>query len=64
MTRITRLATPTLLLLSLAACGSGGNLKSVADYMAPPAPAIRHSLYDPGAAYGEARATWRPPVAD
>ncbi len=64
MMRITRLATPTLLLLSLAACGSGGNLKSVADYTAPPAPPIRHPLYDPGASYGEARATWRPPVAD
>ena len=34
MTRITGLAMPTLLLLSLAACGSGGNLKTVADYTA------------------------------
>lgn len=64
MTRITGLAMPTLLMLSLAACGSGGNLKTVADYTAPPAPPIRHPLYDPDASYGEARATWRPPVAD
>ena len=52
------------LLLTLAACGSGGNLRSVSDYTAPAAPPIRHPFYDPTAAYGDARATWRPPVVD
>lgn len=56
-----------LLLLSalgLAACGSGGNLKSAKDYSVPPPPPITHPDYNPYAAYGEARATWRPAVHD
>lgn len=51
-------------LLGLAACGSGGNLKSTADYRGPPPPPVTHPFYNPYAAYGEARATWRPPVFD
>lgn len=46
---------------SLTACGSG-NLKSVRDYSAPSAPPIKHPYYNPYAAYGEANATWTPPV--
>ncbi len=60
---IVKAAIPALL-LSLAACGSGGNLKTVASYTAPAAPPVKHPLYDPSAAYGDARATWRPPVVD
>ncbi len=51
-------------LFALAACGSGGNLKSAADYHPPPPPPVAHPFYNPYAAYGEARATWRPPVFD
>ena len=56
---------PTLLLLLLAAGLAGcdhGNIKSVKDYDAPKAPPVRNSLYNPYAAYGEANATWTPPV--
>ena len=49
--------------LFLTAC-SGGNLKSAGDYSAPPAPPVRHPYYDPYAPYGQANATWRPPVYD
>ncbi len=49
--------------LSLMGC-SGGNLKSASDYHAPPAPPVRHPSYNPYAPYGEANATWRPPVFD
>ena len=49
--------------LSLAAC-SGGNLKFASDYHAPPAPPVKHPSYSPYAPYGEANATWRPPVFD
>ena len=52
------------LLLTLAACGSGGNLKSVSDYKALAAPPVKHPFYDPTAAYGDAHATWRPPVVN
>lgn len=52
------------LLLSLAGCGSGGNLKSAGDYRAPLGPPVQHPYYNPYSAYGEARATWRPPVHD
>jgi hypothetical protein len=48
---------------SLAGCASG-NVKSPKDYNAPPAPAVQHPYYDPYAAYGEANASWRPPVID
>ena len=50
--------------LGLAACGSGGNIHTAKDYDAPPPPPIRHPGYNPYAAYGEANATWRPPVFD
>ena len=60
---IVKAAIPAFL-LSLAACGSGGNLRTVASYTAPAAPPVKHPLYDPSAAYGDARATWRPPVVD
>ncbi|MDB5398100.1 MAG: hypothetical protein JWQ55_118 [Rhodopila sp.] len=51
-----------LLLLSLAACSTPPNVKSASDYDAPPAPPVKHPQYDPYAAYGQANATWRPPV--
>ncbi len=50
-----------LALLSLAACASG-NVKKLSDYSAPPAPPVRNPIYNPNAAYGEANATWTPPV--
>lgn len=53
-----------LLALGLAACGSGGNLKSAKDYNVPPPPPVARPAYNPYAAYGEARATWRPAVID
>lgn len=53
-----------MLTLGLGACGSGGNLKSAKDYDIPPPPAVQHPDHNPYAAYGEARATWRPPVID
>lgn len=49
--------------IPLAACSSG-NVPTAADYDAPPVPTVRHPFYDPYAAYGEANATWRPPVVD
>ena len=52
------------LAFGLAACGSGGNLKTAKDYDVPPPPPVAHPVYDPYAAYGEARATWGPPVID
>src|ERR1700733_14966992 len=51
-----------LLPLGLAACSGGPNVKSAKDSNAPPAPPVRHPLYNPYAAYGEANATWTPPV--
>jgi hypothetical protein len=51
-----------LLPLGLAACSGGPNVKSAKDYDAPPAPPVRSPLYNPYAAYGEANATWTPPV--
>lgn len=58
-----RIALIAAFVLPLTACG-GGNLKSVRDYNAPPAPPVKHPLYDPYAAHGEANATWTPPVWD
>lgn len=52
---------PIALTLALAAC-SGTNIKSAKDYSAPAAPEVRNPIYNPYAAYGEARATWSPPV--
>jgi hypothetical protein len=54
----------TLLLpiaLTLAACAST-NVRSSHDYSAPPAPPVRNPVYDPFTGYGEANATWAPPV--
>jgi hypothetical protein len=51
-----------LLSFGLAACSGGPNVKSAKDYDAPPAPPVRNPLYNPYAAYGEANATWTPPV--
>ena len=59
----TFLVTVASSLLSLASCSSG-NLKSANDYNAPPPPPIQHPSYNPYASYGEAQATWRPPVVD
>lgn len=50
-------------LMSLISCASG-NLKSAKDYNVPPPPAIQYPSYNPHASYGEAHATWRPPVVD
>jgi hypothetical protein len=53
------------LILALAAClaaCSAGNVKSAKEYSAPAAPPVRNPLYNPYAAYGEANATWQPPV--
>lgn len=47
----------------LSACHSG-NLKSAAEYDPPSAPPVIHPEFDPYAPYGQANATWRPPVAD
>jgi hypothetical protein len=52
----------TLLPLGLSACSGGPNVKSAKDYDAPPASPVRNPLYNPFAAYGEANATWTPPV--
>jgi hypothetical protein len=38
------------------------NVKSAKDYLAPKAPPVRDPVYNPYAAYGEANATWQPPV--
>src|SRR6266446_9484693 len=51
----------SLLAACLAACSSG-NVKSAKDYSAPAAAPVRNPLYNPYAAYGEANATWQPPV--
>lgn len=56
-----RLILLPVVLVSLAAC-SGGNVKKVSDYSAPPAPQVRNPVYNPYAAYGEANATWTPPT--
>src|ERR1700761_7446872 len=53
-----------LLLVGLTACATPPNVKSPSDYHAPPAPPVKHPLYDPFAAYGQANATWQPPVID
>lgn len=45
----------------LSACSSG-NIKSTRDYNAPAAPPVRHPYYNPYTPYGEANATWTPPV--
>jgi hypothetical protein len=61
-----RLFIPTAILslaTMLSACSSG-NVKTAADYDAPAAPPVQHPNYDPYAAYGQANATWQPPVAD
>lgn len=47
--------------LPLAACDHG-NTKPVSSYDAPKAPPVRNSTYDPYQPYGQANATWRPPV--
>ena len=47
----------------LAACSSA-NVRSASDYSPPAAPPVRNPLYNPYAAYGEANATWQPPVWD
>jgi hypothetical protein len=51
-----------LVFLGLAACDTPPNVQSASNYDAPVAPPVKHPLYDPYAAYGQANATWRPPV--
>ncbi|WP_158803490.1 hypothetical protein [Acidisoma sp. L85] len=53
-----------LVLLSLAACSTPPNVRSASDYDAPAAPRVKHPLYGPYAGYGQANATWRPPVVN
>ncbi len=57
---------PHLLLIALAvaACSTPPNVKSASDYDAPAAPPVQHPHYDPFAAYGQANATWEPPVVN
>ncbi len=52
------------LLAVLTACGSGGNIKTAADYGAPNPPAVRYPTYQAYAAYGQTPAIWHPPVID
>ena len=58
-----RNAVAALSMIFLSACSSG-NIKSARDYNAPAAPPVRHPYYNPYAPYGEANATWSPPVWD
>lgn len=51
-------------LLLLGACGSGGNIKTAADYHSPKPPSVAHPTYQPFAAYGQTSAIWHPPVID
>jgi hypothetical protein len=53
---------PFLLALATVAACSSGNVKSAKDDTAPAAPPVRNPIYNPYAAYGEANATWQPPV--
>ena len=57
-------ATATILTVSLGACGSGGNLRSAAEYGAPSVSPLTHPSYNPYAAYGDERGHWRPEVVD
>ena len=52
------------LALCVAGCASPPNVHSANDYNAPKAPPVLHPFYDPYAPYGQANATWRPPVID
>jgi hypothetical protein len=52
----------SFVLFVLTACASPPNVRSANDYDPPPVPPVRHPFYDPYAAYGQANATWRPPV--
>ena len=52
-----------LLALALAGCAHG-NVKKLSDYSAPPPPPMHDPTYDPYAGYGEANATWTPPLYD
>jgi len=54
-------ALAVLPLLALAACAHG-NVKKLSDYSAPPPPRMHNPTYDPYAGYGDANATWTPPV--
>ncbi len=51
----------TYTIIVLTACSSG-NIKSARDYHAPAAPLVRQPYYNPYAPYGDANATWTPPV--
>lgn len=46
---------------ALAGCASG-NLKTEADYRAPPARPVADPSFNPYAPYGSTHATWEPPV--
>lgn len=46
------------------ACAAPPNVRSANDYDAPAAPPVKHPFYDPFTPYGQANATWRPPVVD
>jgi len=48
--------------LALSACGAPPNIHGASSYTIPLPQRVEHPYYDPTAAYGEANATWRPPV--
>lgn len=54
--------TMLIALASVPVACSSANLKTASDYTAPSAPPVKHPYYNPYAAYGEANATWVPPV--
>lgn len=60
--RLTILAS-ILACATLAGCASG-NLKTAADYHAPPARPVADPSFNPYAPYGSTHATWEPPVLD
>ena len=57
-------AIPIFALLVLGACHEAPNVKSASDYDPPAAPPLLHPYYDPYARYGQANATWAPPVVN
>jgi hypothetical protein len=52
---------PIAFAIPLAAC-EHGNIQRLSDYSAPPPPPMHNPVYDPYAGYGDANATWEPPV--
>ena len=59
-----RFMAPMAAVLALTACSGGGNLKIASDYSVPSAPTVRYPSYNPYSTYGNANATWVPPVVN